>query len=67
MVSSGLRIGTPALATRGFDTEDFVEVADILAEALKPGYREDALRARVDTLVAKHPLYPGVANFGKPA
>jgi len=64
MVSSGLRIGTPALATRGFDTEDFVEVADILAEALKPDYREDALRARVDALVAKHPLYPGVANFG---
>jgi glycine hydroxymethyltransferase len=67
MVSSGLRIGTPALATRGFGTEDFIEVADILAEALKPGYRDDALRARVDVLVAKHPLYPGVANFGKPA
>jgi glycine hydroxymethyltransferase len=67
MVSSGLRIGTPALATRGFDTGDFVEVADILAEALKPGYHEDTLRGRVDALVAKHPLYPGVANFGTPA
>ncbi|HEV7788287.1 MAG TPA: serine hydroxymethyltransferase [Pseudonocardia sp.] len=67
MVSSGLRIGTPALATRGFGTEDFVEVADILAEALKPGYHEEALRDRVDVLVAKHPLYPGVANFGTPA
>ncbi|MFD7889116.1 serine hydroxymethyltransferase, partial [Streptomyces albidoflavus] len=36
MVTSGLRIGTPALATRGFQAEDFAEVADIIAEALKP-------------------------------
>src|ERR1700759_2424115 len=36
MVTSGLRIGTPALATRGFQTEDFTEVADIIAAALKP-------------------------------
>ncbi|CAM5637595.1 Aminomethyltransferase [Streptomyces violaceorubidus] len=36
MVTSGLRIGTPALATRGFTAEDFAEVADVIAEALKP-------------------------------
>ncbi|QMU72427.1 serine hydroxymethyltransferase [Streptacidiphilus sp. P02-A3a] len=61
MVTSGLRIGTPALATRGFDAEDFTEVADIIAEALKPSFDDAtraALAARVTALAAKHPLYP---------
>ncbi|MEV7217290.1 serine hydroxymethyltransferase [Kitasatospora cineracea] len=61
MVTSGLRIGTPALATRGFDAADFREVADVIAEALKPGFDEakaEALKARVGALAAKHPLYP---------
>ena len=60
MVTSGLRIGTPALATRGFSAEDFAEVADVIAEALKPSYDADALKARVKALAAKHPLYPGL-------
>ncbi|MEU3245858.1 MULTISPECIES: serine hydroxymethyltransferase [unclassified Streptomyces] len=60
MVTSGLRIGTPALATRGFQAEDFAEVADIIAEALKPVYDADALKARVSALADKHPLYPGL-------
>ena len=34
MVTSGLRIGTPALATRGFGDDEFAEVADIIAAAL---------------------------------
>ncbi|MEU3492471.1 serine hydroxymethyltransferase [Kitasatospora cineracea] len=61
MVTSGLRIGTPALATRGFDAADFREVADVIAEALKPGFdgeKAEALKARVSALAAKHPLYP---------
>ncbi|MGK5531147.1 serine hydroxymethyltransferase [Streptomyces sp. URMC 129] len=60
MVTSGLRIGTPALATRGFAAEDFREVADIIAEALKPAYDADGLKARVTALARKHPLYPGL-------
>ncbi|APY86249.1 serine hydroxymethyltransferase [Streptomyces alfalfae] len=60
MVTSGLRIGTPALATRGFQEDDFREVADIIAEALKPGFDADALKARVTALADKHPLYPGL-------
>ncbi|MFE3269503.1 serine hydroxymethyltransferase [Streptomyces sp. NPDC059215] len=60
MVTSGLRIGTPALATRGFQAEDFAEVADIIAEALKPVYDAEALKARVSALADKHPLYPGL-------
>ncbi|MEU0268637.1 serine hydroxymethyltransferase [Nocardioides sp. NPDC006303] len=61
MVSSGLRIGTPALATRGFGDTDFSEVADIIAAALKDDFTEetaDALRSRVTNLAEKHPLYP---------
>ncbi|MEY9930774.1 glycine hydroxymethyltransferase [Catenulispora sp. GP43] len=60
MVTSGLRIGTPALATRGFQADDFREVADVIAEALLPGFDETTaarLRERVTALAAKHPLY----------
>jgi glycine hydroxymethyltransferase len=60
MVTSGLRIGTPALATRGFDDADFTEVADVIAEALKPEFDETALRERVSALAAKRPLYPNL-------
>ncbi|WP_433257026.1 serine hydroxymethyltransferase [Streptosporangium sp. CA-135522] len=61
MVTSGLRIGTPALATRGFRAPDFSEVADIIAETLIGDGGEATLahlRGRVETLAAKHPLYP---------
>ncbi|WP_026547521.1 serine hydroxymethyltransferase [Paenarthrobacter nicotinovorans] len=60
MVTSGLRIGTPALATRGFGAAEFTEVAEIIAAALKAGSATDveALQARVDKLAAGFPLYP---------
>ena len=58
MVTSGLRIGTPALATRGFTKEDFEEVADIIALALQPSFDASALSARVKALADRHPLYP---------
>ncbi len=45
MVTSGLRIGTPALATRGFGEQDFREVADIIAETLIAGARTAAQAA----------------------
>jgi glycine hydroxymethyltransferase len=63
MVTSGLRIGTPALATRGFDDTDFAEVADIIATALTAPVGDldptlaDTLRSRVAALAAAHPLY----------
>jgi glycine hydroxymethyltransferase len=59
MVTSGLRIGTPALATRGFGATEFTEVGEIIAAALKPAPDVDALRARVSALAAGFPLYPG--------
>jgi glycine hydroxymethyltransferase len=60
MVTSGLRIGTPALATRGFQEADFDEVADIIALALQPSFDAAALSARVRTLAEQHPLYPSL-------
>jgi glycine hydroxymethyltransferase len=65
MVTSGLRIGTPALATRGFGDAEFTEVADIIAEALVGGEQADveALRARVAKLAGAFPLYPGLEQY----
>ncbi|MEV5741017.1 serine hydroxymethyltransferase [Microbispora rosea] len=60
MVTSGLRIGTPALATRGFARPEFEEVSDVIAQVLRPGADLTVLRARVEALAAKHPLYPGL-------
>ncbi|NIH71842.1 MULTISPECIES: serine hydroxymethyltransferase [Auritidibacter] len=62
-VTSGLRIGTPALATRGFGATEFEEVADIIATALKPGADEEQLRARVVKLTENFPLYSGLENW----
>jgi glycine hydroxymethyltransferase len=64
--ASGLRIGTPALATRGLQDEDFVEVGQILATALTPAYgaRATELAERVGAIVERYPLYeqlPAVA------
>jgi glycine hydroxymethyltransferase len=63
MVTSGIRIGTPALATRGFGAEEFTEVADIIANALKPGADLAALRARVHKLTDSIPLYSNLENW----
>ncbi|AWR22051.1 MAG: serine hydroxymethyltransferase [Aurantimicrobium sp.] len=63
MVTSGLRIGTPALATRGFGDAEFTEVADVIAEALKPGADVSALKARVKVLTENFPLYPGLEQW----
>ena len=59
-VSSGLRIGTPALATRGFEVEDFREVGQIIAAALTgewSGDRRSELAERARRLAESHPLY----------
>ena len=68
-VTSGLRIGTPALAARGFGAAEFTEVADIIATALvhgAAGTADDetlaALRDRVRALTDAFPLYPGLVQ-----
>ena len=58
--TSGLRIGTTAMTTRGFTTEDFEEVGIIIIEALRNKDNEevlDNLRKQVLRLTSSHPLY----------
>jgi len=65
MVSSGVRIGTPALAARGFGGAEFAEVADIIARALRPDAADSdlsRLRNQVTGLAARFPLYPELAG-----
>ncbi|SEB37933.1 serine hydroxymethyltransferase [Paramicrobacterium humi] len=60
MVTSGMRIGTPALATRGFGDAEFAEVADIIALTMRPDADLPGLRERVAKLTQAFPLYPGL-------
>jgi glycine hydroxymethyltransferase len=65
MEASGLRIGTPALATRGLGAEDFAEVGQIIAQALlSADFATEApdLADRVRAIVARYPLYEGLAS-----
>ena len=57
-VTSGLRLGTPAVTTRGFKEEDMVEVAELISLIIKDfeGNKED-VKKRVQALCDKHPLY----------
>ena len=64
MTPSGVRIGTAALATRGFGDTEFTEVADIIATALMPNPDVAALRERVVALTSAFPLYPGLTSPG---
>jgi glycine hydroxymethyltransferase len=63
-VSSGLRIGTPALATRGFQPDDLREIGKVIGEALTGDF-DDAKRAelseRTRSLAERYPLYPQLA------
>lgn len=60
MVTSGMRIGTPAITTRGMKEKDIVKVVDLIDEALKKPTDEKHLKAvkrKVNTLMKKFPLY----------
>ena len=63
MITSGLRIGTPALATRGFGEDEFREVADVIALALQDGADLPALRKRTQALADAKPLYAGLQQY----
>jgi glycine hydroxymethyltransferase len=63
-VSSGLRIGTPALATRGLQADDFREVGRVIGEALTGDFSDDKrseLTQRTRALAERYPLYPQLA------
>lgn len=57
-VTSGIRLGTPAVTTRGFTEEDMTEVAELISMVIKDfDNTRDEVAARVDALCKKHPLY----------
>jgi glycine hydroxymethyltransferase len=64
-VSSGLRIGSPALATRGLQVDDFREIGRVIVKALSSPQWRDAeiaeLSERTRALAERYPLYPQLA------
>ena len=64
-VTSGLRLGTPAMTTRGFGPEEMREVGRIIVEVLTAEPTQvdlEKLRKRTSSLVQKFPLYPGLGD-----
>ena len=57
MVTSGLRLGTPAATTRGLKEDDFEQVAEVIAAAIREGdAKADYCRGIISSIVAKYPL-----------
>ena len=62
-VTSGVRIGTPSVTTRGFKEEDCVKVAELITEIInKKEEAYDYVRAEVKKLIEKYPIYQGVID-----
>lgn len=64
-VASGVRLGAPAATMRGFDVDDFHEVAAVIAGSLAESADIDGLRARSVALCDRHPLYPDARGFAR--
>jgi glycine hydroxymethyltransferase len=62
-VASGIRLGTPAATMRGFDEDDFREIGQVIAGALREGADLVSLAARSEELCSKRPLYPGFRGY----
>ncbi len=62
MNPSGLRIGTPALTTRGMDEAEMTEIAEVISVALSDRFdaEREALSVRTQELIDRYPLYPGL-------
>ncbi|WP_339022369.1 serine hydroxymethyltransferase [Spiroplasma endosymbiont of Crioceris asparagi] len=62
MITSGIRVGTPAMTTRGMKEDDFIEVAKIIGSALKNQSSEnlDQLKIRVNQICQKFPIYNNI-------
>lgn len=63
MVTSGLRIGTPAVTTRGMNTEDMDVIADLITLAINDfANKEEEIRERAIELIGKYPIYKTFNN-----
>jgi glycine hydroxymethyltransferase len=62
-IASGVRIGTPAATMRGFDEDDFREVAQVICAALADDADVATLAARSVALCDRRPLYPGLTGY----
>ena len=60
-VTSGIRVGTPAVTTRGFKEEEMAVVGRLICEAAKPDFEQniESLREQVKALTSRFPLYEG--------
>ncbi len=56
-ITSGVRLGTAAVTSRGFTAEDMVEVGRLIAMTVKEFDKADEIRARAKALCDKHPIY----------
>ncbi len=56
-ITSGIRIGTPAMTTRGLKEEDMIEIAEIITLTLDKSNDRDDIKNRVSKLCEKYPLY----------
>jgi len=63
MVTSGVRIGTPAATMRGLDEADFNQVGRIISEAITPGADLGSLRGQIDAIMQARPLYASMTGF----
>lgn len=61
-ITSGIRIGTPNITTRGMDENDMIEIADIMTCVLKGNYSVEDLKKRVCILCEKYPIYKSLTN-----
>lgn len=63
-VTSGIRVGTPAVTSRGFDEDDMRLIAGYIARIIREGYPAAiSVRAEVEKLAVKHPLYDGAVLY----
>jgi len=56
-LASGIRLGTPAMTTRGLKEEDFIEVADLIDATLKKAESQEKIKEKVKKLTDKYPLW----------
>jgi len=57
-VTSGIRLGTPALTTRGMKEDAMQDIARIIADVISTQGRAEGVKSRVKQLTDRYPLYP---------